>query len=298
MNTEFWTMPDVDDFVEQLTAHLDEHAARSGTSAQPGTPDREGAGALTEELRTAATWAEPPAGLREAILARARTESAAQSAPAVESALAVESAPGAESALVAESAPAAEPASAPEPAPVPLASPPTVPAAPDAEVAGPAEPGWRARWLAGWRLRWRRLAWAVPATALAAALFTVGVLAVDRALQPDQPPAEAFAIAGTQLAPQARGEVRVSDMPSGFSMEVDAEGLPAAAAGSYYAAWLRGPEGTVPLGSFHMRGTGAPVRLWSGVSPDRYPELLVTLQAEGDPLVPSQLVVVTASLAD
>jgi hypothetical protein len=277
MNTEFWTDHDVDDLVERLTTHLDEHAARSGTPAQPGAPaqpggpDRDGAaGALTEELRSATAWAGPPASVRDAILARARTGTAVAAAPA---------------------------APAPAAVPEPLVSPESTPAAPDAPETAPAGQGWRAQWLAGWRLRWRRLAWAVPATAVAAAVFTVAVLTVDRALQPGQPPAEVHAIVGSQLAPQARGEVRVSDTPSGFSIVLDAQQLPAAAPGSYYAAWLRGPEGVVPLGSFHMRGTGTPVRLWSGVPPDRYPDLVVTLQAEGDPLVPSQLVVITASLA-
>lgn len=261
MSTEFWTGQDVDDLVERLTAHLDEHAALAGTPERP-EPDRDGAGALSRELRSAATWADPPAGLREEILTRLRTDSA--TTPAT-----------------------------PEPA-VPPADPTasTPPLAPAVSVTGPVGPGW----LAGLRARWRRLAWAVPATAVAAALFTVGVLAVDRALQPDEARAEVYAIAASQLAPQARGEVRVSDTPSGFSIVVDVQGMPAAAPGSYYAAWLRGPEGIVPLGSFHMRGTGTPVRLWSGVPPDRYPDLVVTLQAEGDPLVPSQLVVFTASL--
>jgi hypothetical protein len=300
MNTKFWTDHDADDFVDRLTTHFDEHAARAGTPAQPGEPDRDGAGALTEELRTAATWAGPPAGLRDMILARARAGSAA--APAA-TAVTGETVSHAPAAPPAPPAPVAPP-TALESAPARLVWPATTPPAPDTTavlpgtpVAGPVRPGWRARWLAAWRVRWRRLAWAIPATALAAVLFTVGVLAVDRALQPDQPRAEVFAVAGTQLAPQARGEVRVSDTPSGFSIVVDVQGLPAAAPGSYYAAWLRGPAGIVPLGSFHMRGTGTPVRLWSGVPPDRYPDLVVTLQAEGDPLVPSQLVVMTVSLA-
>jgi hypothetical protein len=261
MSTEFWTGQDVDGLVERLAAHLDEHAALAGTPDRIG-PDRDGAGSLTQELRAAATWAGPPAGLRDLILTRVRADRA-------------------------PTATAPERSAQPEDTTV---SSPAQPAA--ARVTGSEGQGL----LTGLRARWRRLAWAVPATAVAAALFTIGVLAVDRALQPGEPPAEVFAIAASQLAPQARGEVRVSAMPSGFSILVDVEGMPAAAPGSYYAAWLRGPEGMIPLGSFHMRSTGAPVRLWSGVPPDRYPEFVVTLQAEGDPLVPSQLVVITASL--
>jgi hypothetical protein len=131
---------------------------------------------------------------------------------------------------------------------------------------------------------------------MAAAAFTAGVLAVDRALQPDPPTGEVYAATGTELAPAATAEVSVRQTGSGFSVAVDADRLPPAAPGSYYAAWLRGPQGTVPLGSFHQREPGKPVALWSGVDPAGYPTFMITLQAEGDPPAPSQLVVLTGSL--
>jgi hypothetical protein len=141
--------------------------------------------------------------------------------------------------------------------------------------------------------RARRWLLAVPAAAAVALVFTVGVLAVERALEPR---GESYSAAGTGLAPAATATVSVLPAPSGFKVSVDAEGLPAAAPGSYYAAWLQGPTGTVPLGSFHGRKTGAAIALWSGVDPAAYPDFLVTLQAEGDAPMPSGQVVMTATL--
>jgi anti-sigma-K factor RskA len=147
-----------------------------------------------------------------------------------------------------------------------------------------------------WYSRWGRLTWAIPVAAVAAAAFTVGVIAVDRALQPGQPPGVTYVAAGTQLAPGATATVVVSANPSGFSLRVQATGLPAAAEGSYYSAWLHGPRGVVPLGSFHQRQQGSSVALWSGVDPKDYTTLVITLQAEGEPPRPSDLIVMTATL--
>jgi len=147
-----------------------------------------------------------------------------------------------------------------------------------------------------WRGRWSRLAWAVPAVAVAAAVFTVAVLLVDRALQPDPPHAEIYTVAGTALAPGATAEVAITPQAAGFVVALTIEGLPAAAPGSYFAAWLSGPRGDVPIGSFHQRVAGEQIRLWSGVDPDEYPRLVVTLQSEGDPPTPSGPVVLTGAL--
>jgi hypothetical protein len=265
-----------DDFAERLVIQLDRHAAGSRPEQDELAGD-EPAGdefdALADQLRAAATWAEPPGGLREQILAQIRAETPA--------------------ALAAAPEPAPTPAATPEPAPAPAATPEPAPA-PAKPGRVPAAPRWWSP--AGWRVRWGRLAWAVPVTAMAAAAFTAGVLAVDRALQPDPPTGEVYAISGTELAPGASAEVSVRETGSGFSVVIDADRLPPAAPGSYYAAWLRGPQGTVPLGSFHKRQPGDPVELWSGVDPAGYPNFMVTLQAEGDPPAPSRLVVLTGSL--
>lgn len=301
-----------DGLVAQLTAHLDRHTVRLAESGGPDKagPAPEGFEGLTAELRSVATWAEPPAGLRDRILAQARAPAdpapaTAVTGPAPVTAVAdpapvtavVDPAPAPAAESPAPEAPAADPA---EPAG------PAGPADPAEEAPAPARPGrsrrwwpadWQARWRpADWRVRWGRLGWAVPAAALAAAMFTGGVLAVDRALQPDRSDGEIYQATGTELAPQATAEVSVVETGSGFSIWVEADGLPAAAAGSYYAAWLRGEQGMVPLGTFHERRTGITATMWSGVDPADYDTLVVTLQAEGEPPTPSPLVVMIAPL--
>ncbi|MDG4825744.1 anti-sigma factor [Asanoa sp. WMMD1127] len=298
-----------DRFADLLTAHLDERAERSLAPAAGGDADagREALfGAVTDQLSAEATWGGPPPGLRDMILARIRTETrdatdeAVSPSPiATEREAAAPAKPEAAEPMepvelaepeVAEPAepeavdPLPEPEAAPEPVDRPVHRP---------ERDRPAAAWWRP---GSWRPRARRLTWAIPVGALAAAVFTAGVLAVDRALAPDPPRGEVYAATGTGLAPGATAEVSVVDTPSGSSIVLEPAGLPAAAPGSYYAAWLKGPKGTVPIGSFHERRTGVPIELWSGVDVDDYTTLSVTLQAEGDPPTPSGLVVMTASL--
>jgi hypothetical protein len=281
MSTDSRATPDAGDgLVERLTLHLDRFAtgdrvrgdAADGAAVFPVET-------LTDELRLAATWADPPAGLRDTILSRVRDEAAVS--------LAGEPAPDLESTV--------EPR--PGPAPVPDAP------VPDANATSPevtpalAPPRARRPWSwAAWRGRWTRLAWAVPAAALAAAVFTGAVVYVDRTILRDPPPSAVYSAAGTSLAPDATAQVAVHPTGAGFVIMLTIDDLPAAAPGSYYAAWLSGPQGAVPIGSFHQRRTGIPVRLWSGVDPARYPTLIVTLQAEGDPATPSALVVMTGAM--
>lgn len=281
----------VDDHVERLTAYLDRRAARSDSpSTTEPTPDDEITEALLGRLAAAHTWAEPPAGLRDAVLARVRTtETTTDVDP--------EATPGVVTpeVVVPESvAPVVRP-QAVDPVDGPVVG------DPGGDHHGPGAVPGRRRWWQ-WPQSWgrpslSRLSWAVPVTAVAAAALTVGVVAVDRWLEPDPPPGQVHQATGSQLAPSADARVVIRDMPAGFAIAIDARGLPAAAPGSYYAAWLRGPSGTVPLGSFHAHRTGRPVTLWSGVDPAAYPTLVVTLQAEGEPLTPSELVVLTAQLA-
>lgn len=228
-------------------------------AGRPGPSPAADSPALVRELRAEHAWAGPPHGLREGILSRVRAEAAERSAaPAVE----------------------------PEPA-----VPEEVPRSAAAPRRGPGP-------VTALRARWGRLTWAVPAAVLAAAVFAAGVVAVDRALLPDPAPprGETFAAGGTSLAPGATATVRVLSTGSGFSVVADFTGLPPAAPGSYYAAWLRGPTGTVPLGSFHERRPWRDVDMWSGVDPKGYPTFFVTLQAEGDPPGPSTMVMMTATL--
>ncbi|MDP9795167.1 hypothetical protein J2S43_003679 [Catenuloplanes nepalensis] len=143
-----------------------------------------------------------------------------------------------------------------------------------------------------------RRPWALPLAALAAAAaLTAGVLVVDRVLTPPNP----FLEGGTEFAATgangATGTVRLVPTGTGTGVVLEPENLPAAAAGSYYVAWLRGPDGAVvPLGSFHERRTGIPIFLWSAVEPSDYPEFVVTLQSENDQPTPDGPVVLTARL--
>ena len=256
-------------FLERLTAELDRHADRLRIPPAPPAPaagasapdDAEPARtfeAIVDGLRAESAWSQPPASLRALILNRVREEAAAE-------------------ALAADPLPAG-----PDPAMGTMMD-----ASPDRTAP---------RRLARWRPRWQRLAWAVPAAGLAAAIFTAGVLVTERALAPADPPGTRFTATGTALAVGATATVTISASGSGFVVVVEAAGLPAAAPGSYYAAWLHGPRGVVPLGSFHQHQAGGPVRLWSGVDPADYATFVVTLQAEGDPPTPSNLVVMTAAL--
>ncbi|GIH07658.1 hypothetical protein Rhe02_57250 [Rhizocola hellebori] len=252
-----------DAFVDRLTAYLDERAERA--SADSGVAEF---AALADELRAPATWSAPPPFLRDSILSRVSDQATAAATPVP-----------------------AEPVVAAPATPVPAQP---VAAAPVTPVA--AAPQRQKARAERWRPSWGRLTWAIPVAAFAAAVFTFGVLAVDRALQPGPPAGETYVASGTQLAPDATATVVVAANPSGFSLRVQATGLPAAAPGSYYSAWLHGPRGVVPLGSFHQRQEGSSVALWSGVDPKDYTALVITLQAEGEPPSPSNAVVMTATL--
>ena len=63
---------------------------------------------------------------------------------------------------------------------------------------------------------------------------------------------------------------------------LDARGLPTLPAGEYYQAWLKNAEGIlVPIGTFSS--SGGKVTLWSGVSPQEFPTISVTIEAaDGD----------------
>jgi Anti-sigma-K factor rskA len=88
-------------------------------------------------------------------------------------------------------------------------------------------------------------------------------------------------VAGTELAPEASAVATVEETGSGVAIELDVSGLPPAERGTYYQAWMKGPDGLVTVGTFHMRGGDDSVELWSGVPLDSYPTLTVTLQEEG-----------------
>ncbi len=85
-------------------------------------------------------------------------------------------------------------------------------------------------------------------------------------------------LVGTDLASGASGKVVIYEDSAGFRVELKAHDLPPLDGGRFYQAWLKGPKGTVPVGTF-SQGNGDWVILWSGVSPTDYPTLTVTIEA-------------------
>jgi hypothetical protein len=126
--------------------------------------------------------------------------------------------------------------------------------------------------------RRRRL---VILSAAAAVVILAGVLGVLVRSGGDGGDARDFAIPGTELAPAASATATVEETGSGVAIELDVSGLPPAEPGTYYQAWVKGPDGLVTVGTFHMRDGDDKVELWSGVLLERYPTLTVTLQEEG-----------------
>ncbi|WP_088288860.1 anti-sigma factor domain-containing protein [Kineosporia sp. A_224] len=117
------------------------------------------------------------------------------------------------------------------------------------------------------------------------------VVSVGGAVLWPRGPATEFALAGTAAAPAASATAELTPKSAGLAIQLHITGLRPAPDGTYYAAWLRGPDGVVPVGSFHWRKGGIPIDLWSGVTSDRYPELFVTLQSETAGPGPSDIVV-------
>lgn len=153
------------------------------------------------------------------------------------------------------------------------------------EVVSPARLKARSRWL-GPGL----------AAVAAAAVAVIAMVAVPRILD-DDGNITTYEAAGTELAPDANALVDVEPLPAGVAITLNITGLPPAGEGEYYAGWLNGPDGSVGIGSFHWREGGIPIELWSGVDTERYSKLGITLQQEGEPTVSSGELVLTADLA-
>jgi hypothetical protein len=269
-----------DAYVRRLSDALDRRAEQSLDDAPTEATDADGVddmdaetAAVLAQLRAPSTWSLPPPGLRARILATAAAEKASAPVPT--------SLPTTAPTPVPTIRPTIVPTPLPDRAPVPLPT----------EQAAPVVVPFQRR-----APRWRRLAISVPVAAAAAVAFTFAVLAVDDAVNAPER-GVTYEASGTPLAPEADAEVSVRPSAAGFSVVIDARNLPAAAPGSYYAAFLSGPRGVVPLGSFHGRKSGNPITMWSGVDPKDYPDFTVTLQREGDPPEPSDQVVLEASLS-
>lgn len=135
-------------------------------------------------------------------------------------------------------------------------------------------------------LRWRNR---LVIGAAAAALFLAGIAFVN--CGDADPTSIEVALEATELAPDASGAVTIDDTPLGTRLILDVAGLPPAAPGHYYEAWMRtGPEAGVSAGTFHLRGGDGEIELWAGVTLDAYPLFTITIQDEADPLSSGRVV--------
>ena len=136
-----------------------------------------------------------------------------------------------------------------------------------------------------WRAR-RPVRVAIGLAAAAVVLVVSGIVgyAVTR---PDVESAR-FDLAGAGAFPSATAGVHAVDTSAGWHLTFTVSGLPPAAEGSYYEAWLAYNGAVVPLGTFHMRGPGE-VDLWSGVNLPDGAKVMVTRQTLGN-LQPQDLV--------
>jgi hypothetical protein len=125
----------------------------------------------------------------------------------------------------------------------------------------------------------RRFRYALVAVA-AAVLLAIGV-AVGVQLTQDDRLQYAASMQGTELAPDAEGDVTLTKTTSGWKIELHATGLPRRADGEFYEAWMKDADGQlVPIGTFNE---GMDVVLWAGVPPTAFPIVTITQEvADGD----------------
>jgi hypothetical protein len=135
------------------------------------------------------------------------------------------------------------------------------------------------------QIRGRRTVRAGAVALLAAAAVVIGIVVTRGPATTD------VVLAGTRLAPVASATAKLHATPSGLAIELDVSGLPPSPPGYYYQAWMKGPRGTVTIGTFHLRGGPGTVELWSAVTLADYPAITVTREPEdGNPASSGQVV--------
>ena len=144
----------------------------------------------------------------------------------------------------------------------------------------------------------RRRNWMRPVVVVAAAAAVVVAVALGAvlALRDGSDDGASFALAGTDVVPGASGAATVESTGSGLSISLTIDGLPPAEPGTFYQAWMRGDDGSVPIGTFHAREGDGPIELWSGVDVADYPTMTVTVQQEGAGPESSGIVVLRGEL--
>ncbi len=121
---------------------------------------------------------------------------------------------------------------------------------------------------------WRRTASVLAVAAVVAIAVVVGAVAISH-----NPSSSDYAgrLQATGLAPGARASAHITRTDAGFRVVLDARGLPPLDRGEFYEAWLKNAAGTlVPIGTFSSSDDR--VTLWSGVSPDDFPTVTITIE--------------------
>jgi len=140
----------------------------------------------------------------------------------------------------------------------------------------------------------RHGAWVLAVAAAAIMLVVLGALLFtsDGGSEP------AFALFGTDLAPDATGEATVFPTPAGVRIMLEVSDLPPAPEGQFYQGWLRSSDDAVSVGTFHLRNGNTPIALWSGIDDPAYDTLSITLQDQGAGPESSRRVVLVGALDD
>ncbi len=130
-----------------------------------------------------------------------------------------------------------------------------------------------------------RWLWAVAAGFLLVAGFGLGAALTGGDDDAPEIVGEIFPLEGTDLAADADGEVELAVLLNGLRIILAVDELPPAPDGMFYEAWLLDADrGVVSAGTFHMRNQTGRIELWAGVTPEDYPNFVVTLEADdGDP---------------
>lgn len=134
----------------------------------------------------------------------------------------------------------------------------------------------------------RRWLWAAAVAAAAVLALVVGLGGVFSG----DPGEIVVAIQGTELEATAAGQATLRPTGDGWWIGLQVSDLTPAPEGTYYEGWVWSDEGEgVSIGTFHFRGEGDSVVLWSGVDPAGYPMIWVTLETEdGDPAASDRIV--------
>ncbi len=134
----------------------------------------------------------------------------------------------------------------------------------------------------------RRWPWAAAAAVAAVLVVVVGLSGLFTA----EPGEILVGMSGTELEAAATGQATLRPTGDGWWIGLEVTDLAAAPEGTYYEGWVWSDDGDgVSIGTFHLRGKGESVALWSGVDPGEYPMIWVTLEDEdGDPSASDRIV--------